>query len=60
MVSDHMGRAEFEKYRSVGECARFLTEKVSTMNRDELLAVIGWMQKSNDWWREFSTKRMGK
>lgn len=65
-VLEFLGASHFDHWRTEGANARFCGKAPADMNRDELLAVIGWAMRSRDVWRlglerrvDPSLKRLG-
>ena len=51
-VKEALGKKHYERYRSRGATGRFFTAPVSELSREDLLAYIGWLGESRDWYRE--------
>lgn len=49
---------DFGRYERDGQLAHFMGERIVTLPTSELLAVIGWLLESNQFWREQLTKKL--
>jgi hypothetical protein len=47
----------FEHYRKTGGGLHFTTQHCETMDREELMAVIGWLVESRNFWREETIRK---
>lgn len=50
--------SEFDRYARDGQVAHFMGERIVSLPTSELLAVIGWLKESNQFWREHLTKKL--
>lgn len=58
-IEKALGR-DFHRYAENGQRANFMGERIVSMRTSELLAVIGWMMESNQFWREQLTKKLDR
>jgi hypothetical protein len=56
-IQKALGR-DFQRYAATGQNAYFMGERIVFLDTRELLAVIGWMMESNQFWREQLSKKL--
>jgi hypothetical protein len=49
---------DFDRYARNGQVAHFMGERIVSLHTSELLAVIGWLMESNQFWREQMAKKL--
>lgn len=49
---------DFDRYARDGQLAQFMGERIVSLPTSELLAVIGWLMESNQFWREQMAKKL--
>lgn len=49
---------DFDRYARDGQLAHFMGERIISLPTSEMLAVIGWLMESNQFWREQMAKKL--
>lgn len=47
-IRQFVGASRFDQYREGAAASMFAMQRIGDMNRDELLALVGWMQWHHD------------